>query len=292
MSACPHLTLLFGAALVMPAAAALGGDDPYADEIVEYQPGAGADPFIDPLTALGSPERFTGEQFSPGVVSEFFPAFWTDELVSVGDGGWLIVTFDTPVTDDAANPFDGGGATVAGVFSADGGVIELSNDGRSWVAVPGVEPDGLLPTIGYLDSGPYDTEPGSEPSDFTRPVEPALGLDDFMGLDHGAVLELYAGSGGGVGIDIGALGFSEIRFVRITNPGNPLPIEIDAFSDVAPAGTPDLDGDGTVSTADLLILLGTWGPCPESPGTCPADLDGDGTVATGDLLILLAAWGT
>jgi subtilisin family serine protease len=49
----------------------------------------------------------------------------------------------------------------------------------------------------------------------------------------------------------------------------------------------DLDGDGNVSTADLLELLGSWGPCPG----CPADLDGDGDVSTSDLLILLGTWG-
>jgi hypothetical protein len=48
----------------------------------------------------------------------------------------------------------------------------------------------------------------------------------------------------------------------------------------------DLDGDGSVGIADLLILLAAWGPCPG----CPADLDGDGSVGITDLLQLLAAW--
>ncbi|MDY7109636.1 MAG: C1 family peptidase [Planctomycetota bacterium] len=50
--------------------------------------------------------------------------------------------------------------------------------------------------------------------------------------------------------------------------------------------TGDLDGDGTVGTADLLALLGAWGA---SGG--PADLNEDGLVDTADLLALLAAWG-
>ncbi|MHC4428309.1 MAG: LamG-like jellyroll fold domain-containing protein [Planctomycetota bacterium] len=53
----------------------------------------------------------------------------------------------------------------------------------------------------------------------------------------------------------------------------------------------DLDGDGSVSTSDLLIMLGAWGPCPDPPDPCPADLNGDGLVGTGDLLMLLANWG-
>lgn len=45
----------------------------------------------------------------------------------------------------------------------------------------------------------------------------------------------------------------------------------------------DLDGDGTVSSGDLAVLLAAW-------GTPDADLDGDGITGSGDLAILLAAW--
>ena len=47
----------------------------------------------------------------------------------------------------------------------------------------------------------------------------------------------------------------------------------------------DLDGNGIVNTADLLILFAQWG----TDG--PADLDGSGVVNTADLLILFANWG-
>ncbi len=52
----------------------------------------------------------------------------------------------------------------------------------------------------------------------------------------------------------------------------------------------DLDGSGAVDFADLLTILGTWGPCPPK-GSCPADLDGSGAVDFGDLLRVLGAWG-
>ncbi len=52
----------------------------------------------------------------------------------------------------------------------------------------------------------------------------------------------------------------------------------------------DIDGDGTVGVKDLLILLGSWGPCVDC-AFCVADLDGDCTVGVPDLLILLANWG-
>lgn len=56
-------------------------------------------------------------------------------------------------------------------------------------------------------------------------------------------------------------------------------------------GTPgDLDGDGSVGVSDLLILLGSWGPCGDCDD-CIADLDDDCTVGVSDLLILLGNWG-
>lgn len=51
----------------------------------------------------------------------------------------------------------------------------------------------------------------------------------------------------------------------------------------------DLNGDGIVDVADLLLLLGAWGPCAGE--SCPADLNDDGTVDVADLLILLGNWG-
>ncbi len=53
----------------------------------------------------------------------------------------------------------------------------------------------------------------------------------------------------------------------------------------------DLDGDGNVGTADLLVLLSDWGVCAEPPDSCSADLGGNGTVESSDLLVMLAAWG-
>jgi subtilisin family serine protease len=61
--------------------------------------------------------------------------------------------------------------------------------------------------------------------------------------------------------------------------------------DVEPTCTGDLNGDGVVDGADLLLLLGAWGSCPTEPVPCPADISGDGVVDGVDLLALLAAWG-
>ena len=50
---------------------------------------------------------------------------------------------------------------------------------------------------------------------------------------------------------------------------------------------PDLDGDGTVTVSDALILLGDFG-CLSN---CSADLNGDGQVTTSDMLLFLGAFG-
>jgi hypothetical protein len=50
----------------------------------------------------------------------------------------------------------------------------------------------------------------------------------------------------------------------------------------------DLNGDGSVTGADIGALLGAWGACPAG---CAADLDGSGAVSGADLGVLLGAWG-
>jgi hypothetical protein len=61
--------------------------------------------------------------------------------------------------------------------------------------------------------------------------------------------------------------------------GNGIPDECECLADV--------DGNGTVDTADLVELLAAWGPCPG----CPEDIDGNDVVDTADLITLLAGWG-
>lgn len=296
------------ACLCLLSACAWLGDDPYADAWIEYDPGSNPAPgYTTPGVVLGAPERFTGEGVFPGVVSAFNPPFGTDELLSIGAGGTLVVQFDTPVTDDPGNPFGidllifGNAFFIDAAFPAgivgelfldNGGVIEVSADCEQWFEIAGIQADGPMPTVGWLDAGPYDTEPGTIPTDFTRPVDPSVTVADLEGLTNEALRDVYGGSGGGVGIDLADAGLASITCVRITNPGDPKVtpnIEIDAFADVAIAA--DIDGDGIVGINDFLIVLGSWGPCPgPCPPFCPADIDNDCVVGIGDFLAVLGAW--
>lgn len=223
--------------------------NPWADSVVQYDAGTdGAVGFDDPTAALGAPTRFTSpaSQFG-GPVTPFNPPFGQDEIVSIGEGGSLTVAFDEPVTDDPLNPygidllvfgnaflgldFDAGVAT--GGIAAEGGEIEVSTDGVVFVPVPGVDADGAFPTLGFSDiTEPFPSD-AMVPADFTRPVDPSLTIADLTDLTTAEIVAVYGGSGGGAGIDIGALGLSEVSFVRITNPmGAGLSPEIDAVVDV------------------------------------------------------------
>lgn len=292
------LGIPFGA---VPAPAAFG-DSPFAAEVVSFASGTGAAAgFANPAATLGSPERFTGEVFLPGAVTPFQPAFRPDEIVSLGVGGSLVVRFDHDVTDDPRNPFGidllvfgnsfftdaGSGAGVVAGLAAEGGRILVSADGVQWTPVRGLDADGLYPTLGYLDATPYSTVPGQVPSDFLRPVDPSITMSDLVGVDYDTLLAAYDGSGGGTGIDIGALGLTSIRYVRIDGPSlSGFSPEIDAFADVAPL-PPDADvnGDGSVNAADLAQVLDRWGSADPI-----ADLDANGSVGSSDLAIVLSAW--
>ena len=48
----------------------------------------------------------------------------------------------------------------------------------------------------------------------------------------------------------------------------------------------DINGDGVVNVVDLLIVVGSWGPC----GACDADINGDLIVDVVDLLAVISAW--
>ena len=61
----------------------------------------------------------------------------------------------------------------------------------------------------------------------------------------------------------------------------------DGSYDPQPACVGDLDGNGSVSVGDVLMLLDAWGGNGGS-----ADINDDGVVNVSDLLMLIDAWGT
>jgi hypothetical protein len=222
----------------------------YAVSVVSYHQGNIATGYNDPNVALGSPERFTGEN-SPyaSVVSPFSAPYLTTEIVQITAGGHLTLGFDTPITDDPDHLYgmdfivfgngmfaddawpNGVVGDPASVFGADPLIIEVSQDGSNFVRLGATHQEGFFPTMGYLDGGPYDSQPGSMISDFFRPVDPALQLEDFAGLTLTQIRALYDGSGGGTPIDLAESGLSWAGYVRVSVPSDAVyDVEIDAVN--------------------------------------------------------------
>jgi hypothetical protein len=251
-------------------AASIAHGSDFAVTVVEYVQGAGVSiGNDDPNAALGSPTRFTGAQIGfPGAVTPFNPSFDRGECVSIGRGGSLTLAFDRDVIDNPDNPFGldlivfGNSffwdpvnfTATAQALSSDGGVISVSADGQTWVTAPGMA-DGLFPTLAYLDQTyPFGGPAGSVLSDFTRPVNPNFASPGaWQGADLAAIIAMYDGSGGGWGVDIGALGLSSVRYVRFTNASDAVLIpEIDAVSIVRAVPAPG--GVGAAAIAALCVI--------------------------------------
>src|SRR5687768_15954235 len=73
---------------------------PYATSIVDYAAGSGHSPgFDNPNSALGEPSRMTPGMFG-GPVDPFAPPYLPSQLVSVGAGGALTISFAQPLLND------------------------------------------------------------------------------------------------------------------------------------------------------------------------------------------------
>ncbi len=210
---------------------------PFADAVVSYDAGVGAVPhFTNPAAALGEPSRVNpyDEPTDP-----FDPPYGTNQIVSIGAGGHLVVRFHTPILNHPhnhhgldftifgnagfiiTNDFDlttynwiGSPATDGSLFGDSTGEtrVSVSHDGRHFYQLnPRLAPavDGFPPTDG---SG-----------DFHIPLAPDLSQADFAGATLEGIRALYRGSAGGAGYDISwaqdARGhrvfLHEIRFIRI-----------------------------------------------------------------------------
>jgi hypothetical protein len=227
-----------------------------ATHVVSYTPGTGVLPgWDDPAAALGMPTRFTAPA-SPyaSAVTPFNPAFGEGEMVSIGQGGSLVLGFSAPIRNSPSNPFGidllvfgnagyidinypNGQISAPAASFASPGVIEVSADGLTWHTITRAQANSAAyPTLGYLDlPTPYSSKPGSVLSDFRRPVDPSL---DPSGMNYAQLLAAYDGSGGGVGVDLAWVGLDEISFVRISNPAgaSAFTVQVDAITIVPAPG--------------------------------------------------------
>jgi hypothetical protein len=212
----------------------------YAVEVLSYDPGVNpAVGYTNPSTTLGLPERSTGEGSFPGNVTVFNPPFGTDELVSIGTGGHLSLRLSHFAVPDPTGP-EIGVFTNTGIadenyphgqagnplfaFGVDDAAVELSADGLHWESLGTITFD--IPTQGNADVD------ATVPSNFHQPFVGSL--NDFNGLplDDPAnpdILELLAGSGGGMWLDISSVPLAKVGYIRFSVPADlGLNFELDA----------------------------------------------------------------
>ncbi|MBT7911615.1 MAG: hypothetical protein HN607_13940, partial [Verrucomicrobia bacterium] len=228
----------------------------FAAEVVSYKSGVGfatdwstGAGYINKDAIVGPPARETPGEWG-GPITPFSPPYLLDQILSIGVGGEVTLKFGKPIRDESINPFGldflvfgcagftitngdfgGGGITDGTLFDQAAGEtrVSVSADGDAWFVLdPKRAPafDAYHPTDG---SG-----------DFGVPVNPALAKGDFAAGGLAKFTELYDGSGGGTGYDIGwaiddggnhvALG--QVQFVRLEVLFGKA--EVDAVSDVRP----------------------------------------------------------
>ena len=234
----------------------------FAAEVVSYKSGVGfatdwstGAGYTNKDAIVGPPARETPGKWG-GPITPFSPPYLLGQILSIGEGGEVTLKFGKPIRDESINPFGldflvfggagftitngdfgGGGITDGTLFGQDDGEtrVSVSADGDAWFVLdPKRAPafDAYHPTDG---SG-----------DFGLPVNPALDKGDFAAGGLAKFTELYDGSGGGTGYDLGwavdaagkPVALAQVRFVRLEVLSGKA--EIDAVSDVQPR-TDNLD---------------------------------------------------
>jgi len=210
---------------------------PFADAVVSYDPGTGYVPrFTNPLAALGEPSRVNpfGEATDP-----FDPPYGTNQIVSIGAGGHLVVRFHTPILNHPGNlhgldftifgnagfiitnDFDFTTFTYIGEPATDGSLFgSSSGETRVSVSQDGQHFYQLNPALApAVDSFP----PTDGGGNVHIPVAPTLTRTDFAGATLEGIRSLYNGSAGGASYDISwaqdarghRIYLPEILFIRV-----------------------------------------------------------------------------
>jgi hypothetical protein len=309
-----QFALILICTLSMAAAKAYDYDpNDFATEVTEYVAGdmwqvdsvEPTHPFNNPTNALGRPTiDTTGDNRDIVPVSTIvpvvivYPSFRYFELVTIGDGGRLVLKFNHPVRDDENNPYgidfivfgnaiqDNGSMTThwangnpanfwvnTDIINEEMAIVSVSQDGINWYSYSGGPySDGFAPTLGRVyDPEHPDTGIGAwnlwwgQATNPTLPLDPAITAASFDGKSVGGISQMYGRSSGGTGYDLQESGFEWIQYVKIESwPGGNSP-EVDAVSDVSCCGdwkhpfpAGDITHDCNVNYEDIAKLAEYW----------------------------------
>jgi hypothetical protein len=240
--------------LAIASLALLARSSEFADEVVSYDPGIGyAAGYTNTSACLGEPSRVNpfGEP-----TDAFDPPYGKDQIISIGEGGSLVVHFQTPIWNHPHNPFGldftifgNCGLIITNDFDpvtydwigtpATDGSLFAENTGATRVSVSrdGVNYYTLNPnTAGTVDN----LFPTDGAGDFHIPIAPAITQNDLAGLTLDQIRQLYHGSAGGTSFAISSaqdehgrrVFLPEIQFIRIDVLSGKA--EVDGFASVAP----------------------------------------------------------
>ncbi|QDU87068.1 hypothetical protein Pla175_04230 [Pirellulimonas nuda] len=246
MTRCFYLLVV----LAVPACCSAAG---FAQAVVDYAPGVAPArnfpddlPYTQPNAAIGWPERVTadGTNFE-GVVSPFNPPAGLDEIVSIGEGGFVTLrlsNYAVPVDGPELGFFTNAGlgdqdypAGLAATdlsqpfttFGIDSAMVEVSEDGAAWVSL-GVQVFDI-PANPFLDlASPFSATPGAVLADPGLPFDGAL--SSFAGKNYAEIKTLLGGSAGGTWLDISGAGLPRVGYVRLSVPTGGGSFELDAVS--------------------------------------------------------------
>lgn len=223
------------------------------DRVVSYNPGIDHAPnFTHAPVVLGEPSRVNpfGEATDP-----FNPAYGTNQLLSIGAGGSLVVRLQKPILNHPRN-IDGLDFTI---FGNSGFIItnEFDLTTYEWIGIPatdsslfGESTGETRVSVSFNGKHFYTLNPDYVPNvdsfpptdaagDFRIPVDPKLSAENFAGATLDDIRDLYDGSGGGASYDISwaidargrRVWLPMVRYLRIDVIRGKA--EVDAFSAVA-----------------------------------------------------------
>jgi len=185
-----------------------------AQSVPDYQPGLGFAVefgsglgYTNTQSVLGLPNRDT----TYGGVTPFNPPFERSELISLGQGGSLLVELEGTIWNDPGHPFG-----IDFIIYGSAGFIDIAypngladesasmfgqnlGQTRVWVSADNVDYFMLDPSLAPVADGLFPTDGAGQ---FGRPVDPGITQSDLAGLTLEQIRQRYNGSAGGTGYDL------------------------------------------------------------------------------------------